>query len=360
MRTVKCALLLWVITGGMLFAGVSLKLKNNAEVSGSYIKIGDVADVTGDFHASQIAKTFFGPAPRKGEVVSIKRSEIVDRLKTLGLAEGVSFSGEDSVMVYTATTNKDSKEKIVAVAQKKTVKNVSKKKSRSVNTRRSDKDNHEITYEIRELAGNAIKRYVATQIGKMVKSVNTDIRKYEGPQEYVTKVEVENLISGRTLGRGVFKLVLKDKMSGVIGYARVEAMTNAEVNVAVLAQSVRKGQALTKDSFVYRSKSYQYGMTTESIDLNKLEGMVALKALKSGTSVSMADFMPPLMIKRGDLVQVKVSGRGFSVKEMAIAAGEGRKGDTIQVVSVIGKNSYHGRIVGPKLVDMPIIGSEHN
>ncbi len=76
-------------------AAATVSLRERAETSGPYVRLGEVAELTG---ADPLwADIFLGPAPAAGEARSIRRDAVKDRLAYLGLAARMEGAEEVEV-----------------------------------------------------------------------------------------------------------------------------------------------------------------------------------------------------------------------------------------------------------------------
>ncbi len=97
--TLICLFLL-LLTQTPAWADVVVIVRQQAEATGNYVRICDVARVEGPRElALEVSKTILGPTPARGQIIEITRWEIEHRIYEMGLHAQVSFTGNDVVRV---------------------------------------------------------------------------------------------------------------------------------------------------------------------------------------------------------------------------------------------------------------------
>ncbi|MDR2392467.1 MAG: hypothetical protein LBE84_12430, partial [Planctomycetota bacterium] len=82
-------------------ADVVIIVRRQAEASGNYVRICDVARVDGPKEqVAEVASVILGPTPQKGETREISRRDIELRLFEMGIGAAVSFDGNETVRVF--------------------------------------------------------------------------------------------------------------------------------------------------------------------------------------------------------------------------------------------------------------------
>lgn len=84
----------------------------------------------------------------------------------------------------------------------------------------------------------------------------------------------------------------------------------------------------------------------------ELVGMEVTGSLRPGRPISMRDVRRPLLIRRGDLVEVRVMGGGVTVTTGGRAKDEGSERDLIQVETLDPKRQLVARVVAAGLVEV--------
>lgn len=85
---------------------------------------------------------------------------------------------------------------------------------------------------------------------------------------------------------------------------------------------------------------------------DELIGMVTRRTLPAGKVLGEADIVPPLMIKRNDLVNVTYRRGSLILNTKARAIANGSRGDTIQLVNPTSKKSFEAKVTGPRQAEV--------
>ena len=341
-----------------VLAGVEIDLPRSVAIDSEYMKLSDVASVTGD-NAAKIKSIFLGPSPRKGTSMSILRSDILARLKDIGLGRDVTFVGTMGVSVTrhaapAVHVRKVAAEKISGAAP------VRMSETRQPEVKEAGSDKYEKYLdkvrkaEVSDLIRRAIKEYAAGICKTDVPVImETNVNRFELDGTTGDTARVEGLERGKLPGRATLALVFS-KDGKVSGYASVDVTIRMECNILVPARNIRKGELVREQDLTWKRVSYRPGDNPEEVRPQDIVGRMALKQLREGMPVNAAYFGKPLDVEKGEMVTVEVQGRGFSIKEMALALGSGNTGDTIKVESVVNKSVYPVRITGRNTADMPV------
>ena len=88
------------------------------------------------------------------------------------------------------------------------------------------------------------------------------------------------------------------------------------------------------------------------VDPESLIGQEVFSPVRSGHPIQVSDVRRPVLIKRGDLVEVRVFGGGITVSTNAKSLGEGGEMDLVQVETFDPKRKLIARVVEPGLVEV--------
>ena len=350
-------LLLILLLTNLAYAQVEVTLFNDAVVDSEYVKLEDIAELSGK-GAERIGKVFLGPSPRSGSSMKVLRSDIMQRLKGMGLDNQVAFAGSLGVSVSRGVEkiSKATVYKTEVIGYRSKEDKQGEKEAQSLN---KDKYNNYLL-KMEEAATNikikdAVKRYVCLKFGKNLPLVvDIKIRNVSVDGEAGEMFTVEGVERGDIPGRCVFAALSCDQEGNVSGYATVEAYVDLEVDAQVLGRRIARGNCVRRQDIVVKRIKYKPGMNIARIEPEQLDGRVALRSLRAGVPLSMAYFGDTLDVRKGQMVTVCVVGNGFTIKEMALALADGSVGDTIKVESVVSKSVYPVRVTGPNQVDMPM------
>lgn len=370
-------ILVVLMVAGAAFAGTEITLPKSVEVEPGYVRLGEVAQISGDNQAAMM-KVFLGRSPKIGKSSSLGRNWIITRLKATGLYEGVSFSGFERVTLVGVkeggSANPEVRESKSDKAQKPTsgiaagshaeAKYVFKEQPVAVargavrSVARAVESDPQALAQKREqinklLISRAVKIYIAKTLGmKDVESV-VMVRGFKFTSDKISSVSVEGLTNGSINGRGQYGLVLSNLNGEIVGFGEADVNSSVSVKVPVVLRSIRKGELVRKGDVEIRKIKYDDKVSLETANVDEFIGRVAVKNLRSGEAVRQSYFDSPLDVLKGKPVTVVASGVGFQIKEMTIALSDGRRGDYIDVKSLIDERVYKVRVSGPGRADNP-------
>ncbi len=358
MKKLRMTLLVVLLSAGTLLADVEIGLPRSVVVDSEYMKLSDIAQVKGD-NAQKIGKVFLGPSPRVGSSMTILRSDILERLRGMGLDSDVVFSGSLGVAVAREGGSSDlAVEPVRAEYRSENMQeNYNAMKAQPQLATDSSYEDYRLKAEKAaglELVRQAIKEFVGAKLHTDMQIImNTKLSRFELDGTIGTEADVEGIERGKIPGRATLAVVFSNK-GRVCGYASVDVSITMEVDTVVLARNIRAGETVRAQDFVVNRLDYKPNMILEDIKPEELDGRLALKSVRSGLPISSAYFGDPLDVEKGQMVTVLVQGKGFSIKEMALALNSGNVGDTIKVESVVNNSVYPVRITGKNKADMPV------
>ncbi|MCC9655913.1 flagellar basal body P-ring formation chaperone FlgA [Rhodopirellula sp. JC737] len=87
-------------------------------------------------------------------------------------------------------------------------------------------------------------------------------------------------------------------------------------------------------------------------DLNEVIGMEVVGLIRSGIPLRPQDFAAPRLVRRGDLVEVQVTGGGIRVTTSAKALGDGAQNELIEIETLTPKRRLLAKVVEPSIVEI--------
>lgn len=383
MKRALAALLAWGLLAPA-HADTTLTLRETAAAQGEFLRLGEIADVRGE-QAEKLKKIYLAPAPAPGAGMVYTAAMLEGRLRALGLSHGVVVRGAKEVQVAdvfalpgaaengeAATGKSDSLGKpgkpgkpgktpppaagaakgIVAARGKPELSRaVCHEDSAPAKARRAAQSKKGVDLGLSPATEMAVRRAVAMLMQKEFAGYDirgrVDLRRVTLPEGDYARLVATQVTSGRLPGRAEVMLAAYDARGQVVNYGSAEVQTMMEVNTPLLARSLNKGDTIRATDVAYRYEEYN-GQLPEKFEPKDLPGRECLRPLRSGSRVSLADFVAPHDTRKGGVVMVVTRRPGFEVKERAIALDSGRVGDQIRVQSQFDeKKTYPVRITGP-------------
>ncbi|MCR9211480.1 MAG: flagellar basal body P-ring formation chaperone FlgA, partial [bacterium] len=88
------------------------------------------------------------------------------------------------------------------------------------------------------------------------------------------------------------------------------------------------------------------------MDIDEVMGMEVVGLIRSGVPLRPGDFAAPRLVRRGDLVEVQVSGGGIRVTTTAKALGDGAHNELIEIETLSPKRRLLAKVVEPSVVEI--------
>lgn len=117
-------------------------------------------------------------------------------------------------------------------------------------------------------------------------------------------------------------------------------------------QSIRRGDRISPQDVELRPLGRGQSADGTISDLQAAIGMEARNALHSGRPISNGDIGLPIIIRRGDLVEVRVVGRSVTVRTSARALDDSSEGELLQVETQTPRRRLMARAVTPGVVEI--------
>ncbi|GEM_PF-2253854 len=381
------SLFMLLFTQTPAWAEVVVIVRQQAEATGNYVRICDIARVEGPKElALEVSKTILGPTPPRGQVVEITRWEIEHRIYEMGLHTQVSFTGNDVVRVsgngVPSSRGQDAfadegtpgyvkpfmAEQLVKEDRSRLARDTSPATVRKNPEMPGPRDVADslpqmgemptaaarprnplaLTSETaKERVANAAANYIAAryrrpdvEVEAKVLSVNAVV-----PDD-AREIVVEEALDGRVPGRAVLAVKVVDFDGKRLNPIEVSIDSEVYALAPVAAKPLYKGDVLNpRDVLVTRVKM-KSGLSYLPPDRKAVEGREMQKHVSPGTPILATDATPTAAVKRGTLVVVEAQGKGWKMQASAKALGTGNLGDLIYVEDVSSKAKYQARVTG--------------
>lgn len=368
-------------------AETTLVLRETAAPRGEYLRLGEIAEVRGE-QAEMLRKVYLAPAPAAGAVLVYTREMLDGRLRALGLSQGVSLQGAKEVQVaevFSLPEAVPAAPKAGAKAGKSldaAARATGAKKAMAKGVRTGAAGKAQLAPAVlREGWSHAraqraaqgkkdggtglppatemeVRRAVAQLMQKEFAGYDirgrVDLRRVTLPEGDYARLAATQVTNGRLPGRAEVMLAAYDAQGQVVNYGSAEVQTMMEVNTPLLTRSLNKGDTIRATDVAYRYEEYN-GQLPEKFEPKDLPGRECVRPLRSGSRLSLADFIAPHDTRKGGVVMVITRRPGFEVKERATALENGRVGDQIRVQSQFDeKKTYSVRITGPGTAEVVI------
>ena len=122
----------------------------------------------------------------------------------------------------------------------------------------------------------------------------------------------------------------------------------AQVEVAVLARPIQRGEILSADDFVYEQRSPNMGRGAIAADAAK--GLEAVRPLSPGSVVRISDVITPRLVRRGEPVLIAYKVGALTITTQGRALASAGAGEPVRVVTTSTRRTLDGFVAGNGLV----------
>ena len=126
------------------------------------------------------------------------------------------------------------------------------------------------------------------------------------------------------------------------------AASPAQVEVAILARPIQRGEILSADDFVYEPRSPN--LARGAIEADAAKGMEAVRPLAPGRIVRVSDIITPRLVRRGEPVLIAYKTGGLTITTQGRALASAGAGEQVRVVTNSTQRTLDGFVAGNGLV----------
>lgn len=119
------------------------------------------------------------------------------------------------------------------------------------------------------------------------------------------------------------------------------------MQVPVLANNILRGDVITEKDITYMDVNIRK-VKDIAIDAREIIGMTGKRTLRAKNMISMRDITPPLLVRKGEEISVKLTRGILSIEMRAIAVEDGAKGDMISIKNINSGRTLKATVIGDK------------
>ncbi len=370
-------LLLLVLLAPTARAEVVVIIRREAQSSGRYVRVCDIARVDGDGDAArEVAMTILGPAPARGETHEFSRWDVESRLYEMGVETNITFTGNDVVRVFgdgagsTQHYGGGYQQELLPLPQQSGLPTaaVSAPGARSPELRvrqaqgaTEPRDSSQsalkrdlLAPEARTRVGLAISSYIADQYREAKRpdiEIESKVLAADNDIPYSAyEVRVAEAVEARIPGKALMRLVVKDTAQSEPRTVTVSADTQVYGLSLVAARTVMRGEVLDKRDVAVTRVKMESGKMYLPPNPSKAIGLEVQKTFRPGEVILAQDAVMGAAVKRGNMVVVKNEGKGWEILSKGKALGDGGIDDIITVEDSSTRAKFYARITGPNTV----------
>ncbi len=359
------------------FADVVVIVRKEAQATGNYVRICDIARVEGPAkQAEEVARTVLGPTPARGSALEISRWDIEARLYEMGIEARVVLSGNDSVRVLgdgvrPTRTYADQLplQRLDSMPQTARYDNVFA--SEPLSSGRSESQPgisasqetgargsnviDQMQANARDRVGKAISHYLAARYQRPDVEIESQLLGSSADIPYSAHVvEVDQPMGGQVPGRASLRLKVQDTPETEPRLVTVDATTAVYALAPVAAKPLSKDEILVRGDVAIKRVRMESGKSYLPPREDALIGRKMKRTLRPGEPLLAVDTEIQAPVKQGDEVVHDTSSAGWRVTGTGKALGSGQVGDLIQVQDSATKKKFDARVTGPGTVSVII------
>tara|TARA_R110002049_G_scaffold72490_6_gene187375 strand:- start:55540 stop:56895 length:1356 start_codon:yes stop_codon:yes gene_type:complete len=164
----------------------------------------------------------------------------------------------------------------------------------------------------------------------------------------IDHVEFQN----SSVDEGHHRLHVTGRSTGGPIQAEIDISLAAHPVAIVPKDSFRRGHRLQSDELATRPIPEKEWDDRYITDRNELIGMEAKTTLRENVPITRDSIGMPILIRRGDRVEVRVMGGGISVTTNGKALEEGSESDLIEIETLEPRKRLVARVAGPGIVEI--------
>ena len=309
-------------------------LRERAGVRGPVIRLGDVADIAADDPAEldELATTPLMPSPADGAEELLTVRQIRDVLAARGVDLGrLNFLGSDAVTVGELAADEG------VAGQASEIPTAGKKLS---------------TGAAAERATAMIREFLRRETGHQDWNIQVDASEALATALAATP-GVISVRGGKApwSGRQRFELIAAGQSPASV-IARVERVSLVVFAVRAIERGALVGAADVE------LRPYAGELPTKAIFiLGEAIGKEAVQGLRPDAVVVANQLRLPVVVRRGEQVEVRARATGVTVKTFATATQDGSVGDLMIVEGLTGKDRFAARVTGPRQLEVFAAGT---
>jgi len=283
----------------------TVTLKEEAQVKGPQVTLGDVAEVEGE-NTESLRAVELTPAASPGASKRVDATVVASRLKAAGVKpQDIEIKGSRSVSVTTL--------------------------------------HQEVTREmIADQLGHFIESQMPWDAAKTEIHVSLPLQDLLVPQGELW-LEWKPDPQYRYVGTGSFRC--EATVDGQVKKTfTCKAVIETFDEVVVAAREISRGKALTRDDLKLERRPLSALREAGLRDPSEAVGFMARTAIAPGQIITPRMVTPPSIIKRNQLVTVETRAGGLHVQTQARAESDGAVGDVITCVNLNSRQGFQGII----------------
>lgn len=308
-----------------------IRLKSRCYCDSTLVRLGDIAEVydADEKEAARLANIELFPAPDRTRTV--KLLEIQERLSLHGVnLARCRLSGANSVSI--TVDGEQATKTYGSVAKSRATEQQARQRiQRALVQYLQARADSRFAWEVATRLDNQSSRLIAGANSRLV--VQGGREPWVGPQEFIVTFQT---------AQGEVRLAIP-----------AEVKLPQEVVVAV--RPLRKGDTVRAEHVRLQPAPIQFSQKDYFHRLDEVLGKEAFRSINVGQPLDKKSVRSPLLVRRGDIVDVYSRAAGIQVHTTAVAREDGSKGDLITIQTLNRKQKFVARV--SKLQEVEVFAS---
>ncbi len=351
----KFAMFVMLLAAKSASAATEIRLRENAFVESSVVRLGDVAEISSDNEqqARRLAATPLMPAPANGSPRFLRKREIEDLLSAHGIdLRTLAVHGAAQVTVTGSTAGSATRDEANETSAGARMNRHAAVLAGHANARSAGEVDMKTRAMLSDGIRNLMANYLRTKTGDAGNwTITCDVA--ERHLALLQTATTRPTCAGGTApwsGRQRFVISFATA-NGPNQFPVYAEITPPSVPVVVALASLNRGDVITAADLELQNgdgipKSNGRRVPAQSIE--SLIGMEARQPIPAGAIVFTDSVQSPVLVKRGELITISSQGNGIRVRTTARARQDGSHGQLVQVESLETKERFDVRVVGAR------------
>ncbi|TWT50522.1 flagellar basal body P-ring biosynthesis protein FlgA [Rubripirellula amarantea] len=341
-----------------------LKTKSNVRVNSPIVRLEDVVEPTDPNMAGwkRIARSPIGLVPVGGQTMTIER----DRLSPIILAAEatpriIDWVGQDTIrVVYDKNYKPQSHSSVAQVAYTQGTVAGAVTNAGSYATGSYEAGSYKAGESGQDSQVGSVERLTASESRRVVHWIELAIERFQPSIHESYEVEVEadqpGLAALRLIGgvtdcapvsephEGVCVFAIEARSADGTVRSDISVRLSAHPTVVVPARTLGRGHRISANDLELQPIPAEQLSGDVIVDMDLLIGKEVRGTLRIGQPIGHGEIGEPILIHRGDLIELRVLGGGVSVSTNAKAVDSGAHGELIEVETMAPRKRMVARV----------------
>lgn len=320
------------------YAAVAIDLMSEATVSGSVVKLSDIATVAGG-EADSLAERIVCPSPAEGDTMVISPTIIRRRLLAVSGRADFQLTGAAACRVTRSSASAASE----SVASS------------------DGGDAGDKSRTLRQVLTELFQSSIGRPSERL--KIQFDDRDDEllSARESHYSFRIRTSDSGICIGSNSIAVELYETDNGrrLFRSAALRVRVLLLEDVAVVVRDMKPGEIIKPQDVAMRRAEFSSDDLSRCFrDLRSLIGATVRVPITQGEVIDVGDLTKTLLVRRGQTVTVYVEARGLTVRTISRALGSGELGDVVAVQGKEGRGQFYAEVIGSATVRVRTVGAD--